>query len=858
MVRASGKLTGSPYNEIERGKIMSIRYIRRVVRRWHICTFILILVAGCGKSKPTAMPAPLTAAVTPIPLASTPVPATATATPPSTVAAPTLVVPAAGASLGDTWTRLPDGMVMVYAPGGEFQMGSNDAEVDTALEMCNAYYSSDCERAWFEVEQPAHTVELDSFWIDQTEVTNEQYQRCVEAGACDPPRETSSDTRSTYYDDSAYDDYPVVNVNWRQADGYCAWAGGRLPTEAEWEYAARGPEGRRFPWGDAYDGTKLNSCDINCGYNWAEEAFDDGYADTAPVRSYPSGASWCGALDLAGNVWEWMADRFGTYSSERQVNPTGPSSGTSHTSRGDSADGTRSVSRSAARHGMAANRTYQYTGFRCVVPSGEASGDLRITIVYDNNAYDSRLRSEWGFAALIEYSGQTLLFDTGGDAATLLGNMEILEIDPASIQTVALSHIHGDHTGGLEGLLQTGARPTVYVPPAFLGSFKRQVEAHTDLVEVTPGQAVAKGMFTTGEMVGGSIHEQALVIPTGGGLVIVTGCAHPGIVEIVRRATELFDGPVRLVMGGFHLRDKSESQIQALLSDLRQLSVAQVAPTHCTGKGAIAAFADEYGDDYVQAGVGRVIVFESETSATTTIENSPARVGLYADDGAAEACVTAATGMFEWMGYTVEQIVADTINDKDISRFDLLYFPGGSSDPFKADISAEGKDKIRQLVESGGCFVGTCAGALFAAERAVWEGEGEAGETLALFPGTVDGPIPEIYAHPGYGMCQVNLEPHSITDGIQEPIQILYYNGPFFRPKPSAQVAVIGRYQIGNEPALVASEYGQGRVFLTGPHPEWEEDDDRDGVDYFDHFDDQGSDWDLMRNAVRWCLHEID
>jgi formylglycine-generating enzyme required for sulfatase activity len=282
----------------------------------------------------------------------------------------TVASPAEVATLGDTWTRTTDGMVMVYVPAGEFQMGSDDAEVDAALEMCSTYYSG-CERAWFEVEQPVRTVALDGFWIDQTEVTNGQYQRCVEAGACDPPRGTGSDTRSTYYGDSTYNDYPVIHVNWHQADAYCAWAGGRLPTEAEWEYAARGPEGHRYPWGNEFDGTRLNSCDVNCGYSWAEEAFDDGYADTAPVGSYPSGASWCGALDLAGNVWEWMADWFGEYSSGRQVNPTGPSSGTSHTSRGDSADGTRSVTRCAARHGMPASQTYKYTGFRCIVPPGE-------------------------------------------------------------------------------------------------------------------------------------------------------------------------------------------------------------------------------------------------------------------------------------------------------------------------------------------------------------------------------------------------------------------------------------------------------------------------------------------------------
>ncbi|MGD9002462.1 MAG: formylglycine-generating enzyme family protein, partial [Anaerolineae bacterium] len=350
------------------------------IRHAAIATMVLVvtLPTGCRAATPAITPDLPTATSPPSRETLTP---TETALPTAAAEAPlatnipwpaaTVVPPPEGATLGDTWTRPTDGMTMVYVPAGEFTMGSADAEVDAALEKCNTYYS-DCERAWFEVEQPAHTVELDGFWIDRTEVTNEQYHQCEEAGACDPPRETGSDTRSTYYGDSAYGDFPIIYVDWYQADAYCEWAGARLPTEAQWEYAARGPDGRRYPWGEDYNGARLNSCDANCQYEWADEPFDDGYGDTAPVGSYPDGASWCGALDMAGNVWEWTADWFGPYSVERQSNPTGPSFGTGRTVRGDAADGTRSVSRAAARHGMDPGRTYKYTGFRCIVSASTA------------------------------------------------------------------------------------------------------------------------------------------------------------------------------------------------------------------------------------------------------------------------------------------------------------------------------------------------------------------------------------------------------------------------------------------------------------------------------------------------------
>jgi len=240
----------------------------------------------------------------------------------------------------------------------------------------------------------------------------------------------------------------------------------------------------------------------------------------------------------------------------------------------------------------------------------ENSADvLRITIVYDNNPFDQRLKTAWGFSAQIEYRGETVLFDTGGDGRILLDNMRALGIDPARIQSVVLSHAHGDHTGGLGAVLEFGDRPRVYLLPSFAEAYKRQVGGAAQVVEVTPGQEVGDGIFTTGE-IGGSIPEQSLMIRTDVGLVIITGCAHPGIVRIIERAVELTGEPVHLVLGGFHLGDKTEAEISTILADFRRLEVQSVAPCHCTGERAIAMFAAEYGEDFLQAGAGAV--FESE------------------------------------------------------------------------------------------------------------------------------------------------------------------------------------------------------------------------------------------------------
>lgn len=240
---------------------------------------------------------------------------------------------------------------------------------------------------------------------------------------------------------------------------------------------------------------------------------------------------------------------------------------------------------------------------------------MTFTIVYDNNPYDPALRTAWGFACLVETTEATLLFDTGGDGPTLLSNMARLDRDPQAIDIVILSHIHGDHVGGLSGLLDLDIKPKVYVPTTFPATFKEDVRARTDIVEVSGPLEIIPGVYTTGGvnsgLAGSGITEQALAVETEDGLVVVTGCAHPGIVKMVRCAKEITRGDIALVMGGFHLGGAAQGQIERIIADLRQLGVQGVAPCHCTGDQARGMFADAFGADFVPAGVGRTMVIEA-------------------------------------------------------------------------------------------------------------------------------------------------------------------------------------------------------------------------------------------------------
>ncbi len=193
-------------------------------------------------------------------------------------------MPPADPVVGSTWTQTIDGMTLLYVPAGEFLMGSTDA--DTLAQ-------SD--------EKPQRTVTLDAYWIDQTEVTNAQYAKCVaDNGACKEPTDKSSSTHSSYYGNSEFDHYPVLYVDWDMASAYCSWADRRLPTEAEWEKAARGENGNIYPWGINAPNKDLLNFNSNVG-------------DTTEVGNYSSGQSLYGAYDMAGNVWEWVNDWYDVY-----------------------------------------------------------------------------------------------------------------------------------------------------------------------------------------------------------------------------------------------------------------------------------------------------------------------------------------------------------------------------------------------------------------------------------------------------------------------------------------------------------------------------------------------------------------
>jgi len=348
---------------------------------------MLLLVACAGRTKPQSTLSPTHTSVPPTrALAPTHTPdPTYTPVPPTRTLAPThtpyptpkptktpLPEPTATTSppqpqAGATRVLEPAGITLVYVPAGEFTMGSLDLPIDR-------YYLGE-----------PHRVVLDSYWIGLTEVTNDQYRRFIEADGYARPEYWTPEgwkwkerSGATQPRDFANDlagrgpQYPVQMQNWYEADAFARWAGGSLPTEAQWEYACRGQQGLTYPWGNAFECWRGNfddetERDANCV---AGGAGCDGYPGPAPVGSFPAGASWCGALDMSGNFQEWVWDWFDRdyYQVSPSRNPQGPESGDARVLRGGSHDYYSPAGLSCARRQPAD-------------PSREKGGDFGFRIV---------------------------------------------------------------------------------------------------------------------------------------------------------------------------------------------------------------------------------------------------------------------------------------------------------------------------------------------------------------------------------------------------------------------------------------------------------------------------------------------
>jgi formylglycine-generating enzyme required for sulfatase activity len=310
----------------------------------------------------TEMPAPTATPTAALP-ADTP-----TATPPPT-ATPTPVVesPPAEAAAGQTWLRPGDEMVMIYYPGGPFDIGSSEEDLAGAVQLCELDRGQGrCDREWFHDEYPRHAINVDAFWLDSTEVTNGQYAAFlnhagnqIEGGVrwLDIEDESSliEQIDESFRPKAGYEQHPVIEVSWYGALAYCQWAGGWLPSEESWEYAARGPERREFPWGD-----EMPSCQranvLDC------------HESVQPVGALPDGATPHGAQDMAGNVFEWVTDWSHPFPGSPYENPDFGT--TFKIVRGGSWSFEPYYTRSAHRaYALMPDIRDDFVGFRCVIPA---------------------------------------------------------------------------------------------------------------------------------------------------------------------------------------------------------------------------------------------------------------------------------------------------------------------------------------------------------------------------------------------------------------------------------------------------------------------------------------------------------
>lgn len=236
------------------------------------------------------------------------------------------------------------------------------------------------------------------------------------------------------------------------------------------------------------------------------------------------------------------------------------------------------------------------------------SNEITITILYDNYPYKQGLKTDWGFSCIIHGTEKTILFDTGGKEEILFHNMNELNISPKDVDLVVISHLHGDHVAALYPFLEKNNKVSVYFPTFYPRSKPvwRDNETGVKMVYQDEPVELCKDVFLSGQM-GTTIKEQSLIIDTEKGVIVITGCAHPGVVDLVKRAKEVVKKDVYLVFGGFHLASKSEAALKEMIGQFKEMGVRKVGATHCSGDRAIEMFKIAYKEDFIPMGVGKVL-----------------------------------------------------------------------------------------------------------------------------------------------------------------------------------------------------------------------------------------------------------
>ena len=234
---------------------------------------------------------------------------------------------------------------------------------------------------------------------------------------------------------------------------------------------------------------------------------------------------------------------------------------------------------------------------------------VHVTIIYDNYQADARLESDWGFACLVEYQGNKLLFDAGGKADLYKKNVRLLQIRPEEIPSLFISHEHGDHTAGIPWITEINPSVNCYLPSVYAEQLKENDRLPPHSKGISEPAHLYGPFYSTGDNFK-AFREQGLVIKTENGGVLITGCGHPGVVEMVEKAEKEMGIEITTVIGGLHLLQAGEARLEEIAASLKKMGVRQICPTHCTGDHAIAYLKEAFGDGYIAGGTGRHIIIE--------------------------------------------------------------------------------------------------------------------------------------------------------------------------------------------------------------------------------------------------------